>query len=76
MDRAVGDDGVLLGTALGFGLGLLYASLFEYAFHRWILHEPLARGASSTPTACMSSSTTACSARGLGTRSGTRVTRR
>ena len=29
-----------LGAAAGFSLFFLYGSLFEYAFHRWLLHRP------------------------------------
>ncbi|MFQ5946293.1 MAG: sterol desaturase family protein [Anaerolineae bacterium] len=29
-----------LSTLAGFALCFLYASLFEYAFHRWVLHGP------------------------------------
>jgi hypothetical protein len=29
---------LVLGSCVGFVLFFLYASLFEYAFHRWVLH--------------------------------------
>jgi hypothetical protein len=28
----------LLGAGVGFALGFVYASLFEYVYHRWMLH--------------------------------------
>lgn len=31
---------VILSSCAGFVLLFLYASLFEYAFHRWLLHRP------------------------------------
>ena len=30
----------VLGACTGFAFFFLYANLFEYAFHRWILHRP------------------------------------
>lgn len=30
----------LVATCLGFTLFLLYAGVFEYVFHRWVLHRP------------------------------------
>jgi hypothetical protein len=30
----------ILGTVIGFTVFALYAGLFEYVFHRWVLHRP------------------------------------